>query len=58
MSGHIEEYVTISHNFSQPVSIMIGGKVLSGKIEEIGEEDCFLLAGKWHGLTEIEAIVT
>ncbi|MFC5468396.1 hypothetical protein ACFPPD_06665 [Cohnella suwonensis] len=55
---HVEEYVMISHNFKLLIGVIINDRTVTGMVEQIDEDDRFLLSGEWYRLQDIVEIVS
>jgi len=49
----MEEFLTLSCNFKIPVDVMIAGRHVVGKVDDI-DDDRAMIAGKWYPINEME----
>lgn len=58
ITNNIEEIITLSLNFREPIGIIVDAKEINGVIEDMDELDRVLLAGEWYRLQDIAGVVS
>lgn len=53
----MEELLTLSCNFSEPIGLIVGDQHITGIVEEI-DDDRVRLAGAWYPLKEVRQWTT